>query len=517
MLILRCPEGSRTPPIGPLAPVQGLAISSAELGAIRAGELGGEQVFQLGAIRYPERTLRAKSAQSCGDLSCGDLLIRSRSGGDSNPRRTEQGLERGISTRYTYRVPMANSKTLSLFPTPAKASGRPLRRRRALNELGLFAGIGGFEVGLRQAGHKTRMLCEIWEPAVAVLQDRFPRVALVPDVTSLAEDPELIPQRVDLLTAGFPCTDLSQAGMTAGIKGKNSGLVYQVFRILHRRPVPWVILENVPFMLRLKRGRAMGVIVDELERLGYRWAYRVIDSRAFGVPQRRQRVFLLASLEGDPRDVLLSEDAGPEAEPAKDGWRKAACGFYWTEGVRGLGWAHDAVPTLKGGSTVGIPSSPAVAMPDGRLVKPTITDAERMQGFDAGWTAGAESVARVGFRWKLVGNAVTVDVARWLGERLRQPLEYDPAGDQPLPRGSTWPTAAYNVDGKRFVAPVSEWPTKLTREPLVDFLEESDVDLLSARATHGFLNRATSDACNLRFPPGFIDFVQRHLSRVEVV
>jgi len=164
----------------------------------------------------------------------------------------------------------------------------------------LFADIGGFELGLEQAGHKTRMLCAIWEPAVAVLQERFPRVDHVEDVTTLADDPGLIPEKVDLLTAGFPCTDLSQAGMTAGIKGKNSGLVYQVFRILHRRRVPWVIIENVPFMLNLKRGRAMGVIVDELERLGYQWAYRIVDSRAFGVPQRRRRVFLVASLEGDP-------------------------------------------------------------------------------------------------------------------------------------------------------------------------------------------------------------------------
>ena len=412
---------------------------------------------------------------------------------------------------------MVDSKNLPLFPAPAKASGRPLRRRRPLNELGLFAGIGGFELGLESAGHKTRMLCEIWEPAVAVLKEKFPRVPHVADVNTLADDPTLVPEKVDLLTAGFPCTDLSQAGMTAGIKGKNSGLIYSVFRLLHQRPVPWVIIENVPFMLRLKRGRAMGVIVDELERLGYKWAYRVVDSRAFGVPQRRQRVFLVASLEGDPREVLLSEDVGSEDEPPKDDWRSAACGFYWTEGVRGLGWAHDAVPTLKGGSTVGIPSSPAVAMPDGRLVTPTLSDAERMQGFEAGWTSAAASASRKSFRWKLVGNAVTVDVARWLGQRLRQPLEYDPAGDVQLRRGKPWPTAAYNVDGKRFISPVSEWPTRVEREPLVEFLGESELAPLSARATRGFLNRATSVACNLRFPPGFIDFVQDHLSRIEAV
>jgi DNA (cytosine-5)-methyltransferase 1 len=412
---------------------------------------------------------------------------------------------------------MAAPKNLSFFFPPAKMSGRPLPRCPPRNELGLFAGIGGFELGLKEAGHKTHMLCEIWEPAVAVLKERFPGVDLVEDVMTLAKDPGLIPDKVDLLTAGFPCTDLSQAGMTAGLEGKNSGLVYQVFRILGQRRVPWVIIENVPFMLSLNRGRAMGVIVDELERLGYKWAYRVIDSRAFGVPQRRQRVFLIASLDGDPRDVLLSEDVGPEAEPTKDEWKNAACGFYWTEGVRGLGWAHDAVPTLKGGSTVGIPSSPAIAMPDGRLVTPTISDVERMQGFDPGWTSAAASVSRKNFRWKLVGNAVTVDVAKWLGQRLQEPLEYDPTEDERLCVGRPWPTAAYNVDGQRFVAPVSEWPMRIAREPLVQFLGDSELELLSARATRGFLNRATSDACNLRFPPGFLDFVRRHLVRVETL
>jgi len=407
------------------------------------------------------------------------------------------------------------SENLSLFATPSKEKAALLRTRKPLKELGLFAGIGGFELGLKRSGHRTRMLCEIWEPAVAVLERGLRRVELVRDVKMLADDPRLIPEDVNLVTAGFPCTDLSQAGMTAGIDGTNSGLVHQVFRILRARRAPWAIIENVPFMLQLGKGKAMGVIVDELEALGYQWAYRVVDSRAFGVPQRRRRVFLVAALEHDPRDVLLSEDAGELPDPPKEAWRAAACGFYWTEGVRGLGWAYNAVPTLKGGSTVGIPSAPAVAMPDGRIVIPTITDAERMQGFEANWTAVAESVSRRGYRWKLVGNAVTVHVAAWLGERLVRPIKYDPAGDYPLPARRPWPLAAYNVDGTRWVADVSEWPTRAPRVPLAEFLAASRVELLSARATRGFLGRATSDECTLAFPPGFLRFVEQHLQRVE--
>lgn len=379
----------------------------------------------------------------------------------------------------------------------------------------LFSGIGGFELGLRDSGHTVQLLCEVWEPAVAVLRERFPGVELSLDVRELETGRARLPAELDLLTAGFPCTDLSQAGMTAGIQGENSGLVHQVFRILHTRraagrPVPWLIIENVPFMLQLSRGEAMAVIVSELERLGYRWAYRIVNSLAFGVPQRRRRVILVASMEEDPRQVLYADDAGEPAPASRETWRERANGFYWTEGLRGLGWADDAVPTLKGGSTVGIPSAPAVVMPDGRLVKPAIEDAERLQGFDVNWTLPAEKVAKRGYRWKLVGNAVTVDMARWLGERLLRPGTYDDVADPEVRRGQPWPDAAWNVDGVRRSSSVSEWPVQVERPRLVDFLS-SDLELLSVRATAGFLERARSEDCSLRFPPGFLDVVQGHL------
>ncbi len=420
----------------------------------------------------------------------------------------------GYERNHTSPVPMNDSRPqLSLFETPSASTGHRV--------VGLFAGIGGFELGLSRAGHSTSMLCEIWDPAVAVLESHFPGVPLVRDVVDLASDVDALPDDVSLLTAGFPCTDLSQAGMMAGIKGENSGLVYQVFRMLHGRSeagkaIPWLIIENVPNMLHLKRGEAMDVIVTELERLGYRWAYRVVDSRAFGVPQRRRRVFLVASLEGDPRHVVLSDDAGVPKEPKKNDWTgDTTVGFYWTEGVRGVGWAHEAVPTLKGGSTVGVPSSPGLVLKDGRVVKPHIRDAERMQGFEAGWTKPAEKVAKSGYRWKLVGNAVTVDVAAWLGKKLREPVVYDSSADEALPKGSKWPKAAWNVDGKtRMVSSVSEYPEARPRPPMMDFLNH-EPELLSYRATRGFLSRATSDKCNLRWPDGFLERLQSHMEAVS--
>ncbi len=135
---------------------------------------------------------------------------------------------------------------------------------------------------------------------------------------------------------------------------------------------------------------------------------------------------------------LLTTDAG-EPAPADD-LEGLACGFYWTEGVRGLGWAVDAVPTLKGGSTIGIPSPPAIWMPDGEIVVPEIRDAERLQGFDADWTEPAAATSRrKGARWKLVGNAVSVPVARWVGERLVTCADYDQedADSRPAVHGHT--------------------------------------------------------------------------------
>ncbi|MFP2926721.1 DNA cytosine methyltransferase [Pyxidicoccus sp. 3LG] len=372
---------------------------------------------------------------------------------------------------------------------------------------GLFAGIGGIELGLHSAGHETVLLCENEPGAMEVLRAHFSEVVLHDDVCTLTE----LPHDVSLVTAGFPCQDLSQAGKTAGIEGARSGLVGQVFRLIEKRPVRWLLLENVPFMLQLSKGQAMEVIIAALERLKYHWAYRVVDSRAFGVPQRRERVYLLASREEDPRTVLFADDMG---EPKDLKWtRSRAFGFYWTEGTRGLGAAVESVPTLKGGSTIGIPSPPAIVLPNGQIVTPSIRDAERMQGFPRDWTVPSMSVTRASHRWKLVGNAVTVDAAAWIGNRLVTPGNYDDSGDSRLrPATSPWPRAAYNVGSGRFIASVSAYPRHVEREPLQQFLEHPR-KLLSAKATRGFYGRAMKSSLN--FPEGFLEAVRTHLDRME--
>lgn len=268
------------------------------------------------------------------------------------------------------------------------------------------------------------------------------------------------------------------------------------------------MLENVSFMLSLDRGEAMTWLTEQLEQRGFRWAYRVVDSRAFGLPQRRQRVILLASQTEDPRPALLNEDHGEVEIADRTG---LACGFYWTEGLRGLGWAVDAVPTLKGGSTIGIPSPPAIwRAGTNRLVTPEIRDAERLQGFDADWTKAADEFPRRRRtdRWKLVGNAVSTPVAEWVGQRLKSMEAYG-RRDARIQHGARWPRAAWGASGERFAVEVSNWPVAYPRPHLHEFLQ-FETTPLSARATAGFLDRAKRGT--LRIPEDLICEAEAHLS-----
>ena len=163
-----------------------------------------------------------------------------------------------------------------------------------------FAGIAGFELGLERAGHETVMFCEIDPCARAVLEHHFD-LPIASDIRRV----RALPRGTELVTAGFPCQDLSQVGSTNGIRGPKSGVVSNLVRLLRNNDVPHVLIENVPFMLHLHQGRAIEYLTKRLESLGYKWAYRVVDARAFGIPQRRERVFLLASKQYDPWRVLF--------------------------------------------------------------------------------------------------------------------------------------------------------------------------------------------------------------------
>jgi DNA (cytosine-5)-methyltransferase 1 len=381
----------------------------------------------------------------------------------------------------------------------------------------IFGGIGGLELGLHRHGHRTSLFCECDPEATAVLHQRFPETPITPDIRDTKEVLANVSPTSDLLTAGFPCTDLSQAGRTTGFAGGRSSLIRETLELLRRRSFPNVLIENVPNWRHLHGGEYMREVLTALEELGYRWAYRTIDALAFGVPQRRQRVFLFATREGDPREVLFH---GHETPTATDrALHEVAHGFYWTEGNRGLGWGDDCVPTLKGGSTINIPSPPAILLPDLTLVTPHLNDAERLQGFPDGWTDAEFPVGSLegkAFnkrrRWMLVGNAVNVEVSAWIGERLAYRMPYHGPIGTPMPVAARWPAAAWFDGETRFEVKLGTWPVARPRRHLAQFLRYPGSPL-STRATAGFYGRACRSP--LGFKPGFKEAVKAHLDRME--
>jgi len=381
-----------------------------------------------------------------------------------------------------------------------------------MSVVSLFSGIGGLELGLEQYGFETELLCEIDAAAAAVLEEWFDEVPLHDDVKTLKSIPDC-----EILTAGFPCQDLSLAGGKAGLEGGRSGLVSEVFRLVRktRRKPRWLLFENVPYMLLLNQGSGMATLTEELEDAGYHWAYRVVDARSFGLPQRRQRVLLLASRTEDPRDVLFADEGA--GNPTEDRPSKVqigpAYGFYWTMGKMGAGWAREATPPIKGGSGLGIPSPPAVWLSaDDFFGTPQIEDAERLQGFAAGWTAPvlAHKSFRASARWRLVGNAVCPPMAAWVASRLKNPGRHD-AGRDGLVSGRRWPKAAWGHKGHRYEVRISEWPITQKRPSLEAFLQ-APLKPLSVRATAGFRSRAIASK-EISWAPSFLESLRVHIER----
>jgi DNA (cytosine-5)-methyltransferase 1 len=269
-------------------------------------------------------------------------------------------------------------------------------------------------------------------------------------------------------------------------------------------------------MLSLDSGSAMSHLVEELEGLGYMWAYRIVDARAFGTPQRRPRVLLVASRKGDPRSILFNGNESPgdiDGKPS-DIDEASSYGFYWTEGSRGVGWAKEGVPPIKGGSTIGIASPPAIWIPKKNFFGTiTIQDGERLQGFAPNWTAVVENTdgLRKSARWRLIGNAVNTGMSEWLAASFRTPSEY--TGENILIKDHTkWPKAAWGRKGKAYAVELSKWPVLPQQIKLKQYLH-NPLKPLSERATVGFLSRARS-CTNIVYAERFLSSLEIHAKSV---
>lgn len=161
-----------------------------------------------------------------------------------------------------------------------------------LRVLSLFAGIGGFDLGLeRTGGFQTVAFCEIEPFAVKVLNKHWPKVPVYGDVRELtAERLAADGIAVDCIVGGFPCQDISDAGHRAGIEGVRSGLWAEFARLIGELQPRFVIVENVSALL----GRGMGRVLGDLAALGYDAEWENIPAGALGAPHRRERIWIVA-------------------------------------------------------------------------------------------------------------------------------------------------------------------------------------------------------------------------------
>ena len=159
----------------------------------------------------------------------------------------------------------------------------------SLKTLELFAGIGGFSVGLERTGaFKTIGFCEIDEQCHKVLRKNWPDVPIYTDVTKLSV--KNLPEIPDVIKGGFPCQDISIAGKGEGLDGKRSGLWWEFHRLIRECNPRWVIIENVAMLRR----RGLGQVLRSLAEIGYDAEWHCISAGAVGAPHQRDRLWILA-------------------------------------------------------------------------------------------------------------------------------------------------------------------------------------------------------------------------------
>lgn len=172
--------------------------------------------------------------------------------------------------------------------------------------LSVCSGIEAFSVAVRGLPFSPVAFSEIEPFPCAVLAHHYPDVLNLGDMTKI--DGEQYYGAVDLIVGGTPCQDFSVAGRRAGMAGERGGLALHYLRLVDYVSPRWVVWENVPGVLSSNGGRDFALFAHTLGKLGYGWAYRVLDAQYFGVPQRRRRVFLVGHF-GDwrPAAAILFE------------------------------------------------------------------------------------------------------------------------------------------------------------------------------------------------------------------
>lgn len=284
----------------------------------------------------------------------------------------------------------------------------------------LFAGIGGFELGLeRTGGFETKFQVEIDDYATRVLEKHWPDVRRWRDVRTFPPEP-VADWRVDIVVGGFPCQDISYAGKGAGLSGERSGLFYEAMRVVRVLEPRIVVLENVAALLT----RGMGDVLGSLALLGFDAEWHCIPAAAVGAPHIRDRVFLV----GHTRSCRRSRDIGRRTvQESSDGCSdvpdpiRPEC----EPRARGRG-VWEGNPQLPNTSVVDVERNRQARVEIPGVGQPNRATQGRFAAIQWGGDWAVEpDVGRVAHgvpkrvdRLKCLGNAVVPQVAQWIGQAI---------------------------------------------------------------------------------------------------
>ena len=302
--------------------------------------------------------------------------------------------------------------------------------------LSLFSGIGGFELGIGQLA-KCVGFSEINPYAIQIYQYRFPDAQNFGDITKI--DPKTLPP-FDALVGGFPCQSFSVIGKRKGFNDPRGVLFFEILRIIRQTKPSLLFFENVKGLVNHEGGKTFATILRSLDELGYDCQWQVLDSKNFGVPQSRQRVYIIGHLRGTPRPEVFplcgENKQGSTGNRSlksclpfahiRDGSKK---GYAVAEvgDCIDLSFANSA--TRKGRVTKDISHAVLPSMEiytltkEAKIRRLTPVEAERLQGFPDHWTAkGIKNGKVVAIsdrqRYQRLGNAVTVPVIRAIARKL---------------------------------------------------------------------------------------------------
>lgn len=284
----------------------------------------------------------------------------------------------------------------------------------------IFSGIGGFRIGLEKAGFKSAGYCDNNKYAVELYKNYYDTTEefYFNDITTIKT--EELPD-FDILCAGFPCQPFSISGKRQGFEDTRGTMFFEVARILKDKKPKYFILENVRGLLNHEQGRTFEVIINTLHNIGYSVQWQLLNSKFFGVPQNRERVYIVGCLGKDypPKVFPLN---GIAQEKVKN---IVSYPFIKRGSQTNVAYSPDGIigclTTGCAGFIGDVPASNAKNIDDVTFRRPTPLECFRIQGFPDDMVKKAKEIGISDTQlYKMAGNAVTVNVAEAVARKLAE-------------------------------------------------------------------------------------------------